>query len=217
MSYQQAVFANNEIYHIYNRGVEKRQTYLDKRDNERFIQTMFYYQLKKPPTRFSFKDRPQIISTNKGAEVLVEVLAFCIMPTHYHLLVRQVEEKGISKMLSKINNSYTRFFNIKHNRVGPLFQGSFKAVRIEDQYQLQHVCRYIHLNPLIDYLVTDLSDYPFSSYRQFIGQEDGCCVTRVILDDFKTREDYKKFVLDQEDYGRAIKFMKRLVLEEVSA
>ncbi|OGE33527.1 hypothetical protein A3J19_04510 [Candidatus Daviesbacteria bacterium RIFCSPLOWO2_02_FULL_41_8] len=214
MAYQQAVFGNGEFYHVVNRGVEKRITFLDKRDYQRFLETIEYYRLEKPPTRFSFRNRPKIFKKDSSNEVLVEIICFCLMPNHFHLLLKQVQENGISIFLSKLTNSYTKYFNTRHKRVGPLFQGSFKAVRIEDDEQLTHTSRYIHLNPLIDYLVKDLKSYKYSSYPQFLGLKDGFCKTHCILDHFSLPSTYEKFVLDQEEYGRIIKKIERLLLED---
>lgn len=214
MTYQQVAFGNGEFYHVVNRGVEKRITFLDRRNYQRFLETMEYYRFKNPPTRFSFRDRPNIFNKGSGNKVLVEIICFCLMPNHFHLLLKQVEENGVSIFLSKLTNSYTKYFNIKYKRVGPLFQGSFKAVRIEDDEQLIHTSRYIHLNPLIDYLVKDLRVYQYSSYPQFLGLKDGFCKIHYILDHFASPSAYEKFVLDQEEYGRTIKKIERLLLED---
>lgn len=213
MPYKQAIFANNEFYHVFNRGVEKRITFTTKRDFNRFIETMDYYRIKDPPIRFSFKNRPIIVQKNTASSPLVEIICFCLMPNHFHMLVRQIENNGITIFLSKLSNSYTKYFNTKYKRLGPLFQGSFKAVRIEDDEQLLHVSRYIHLNPLIDYLTIDLRTYSYSSYPEFLGLKKGFCKKEVILDNFKTPSDYEKFVLEQEDYGRKIKHIERLLLD----
>lgn len=213
MAYNQAIFANNEFYHVFNRGVEKRTTFTNRRDYNRFIETMDYYRAKDPPARFSYKDKPVIIKNTIISFPLVEIVCFCLMPNHFHMLIKQVENNGISTFLSKLSNSYTKYFNTKYKRVGPLFQGSFKAVRIEDDEQLLHVSRYIHLNPLIDYLTRDLKTYPYSSYQEFLGLKKGFCKKDIILDNFNTPSDYEKFVLDQEDYGRSIKRMERMIRE----
>ena len=216
MAYRQAIFANQEVYHIFNRGVEKRITFEDKRDCQRFIQTLDYYRFEEPPARFSFKSRPIFQKSKKTqAAPIIEVICYCLMPNHFHLLLKQAKEGGISTYLSKVTNSYTKYFNTKRKRPGPLFQGTFKAVRIEDDEQLLHVSRYIHLNPLIDFIVRNLRRFPFSSYPQFLGLEEGFCRKEEILDHFKSPADYEKFVLDQEDYGRKIKQIERLLLEEV--
>lgn len=213
MPYDQVIFANNEFYHVFNRGVEKRIIFMNKRDYDRFIDTMDYYRIKDPPTRFSFKNRPIALQKNIITPLLIEIICFCLMPNHFHMLVKQIESNGITTFLSKLSNSYTKYINTKYKRVGPLFQGSFKAVRIEDDEQLLHVSRYIHLNPLIDYLTKDLKTYPYSSYPEFLGLRKGFCKKEIILSHFRTPLDYEKFVLDQVDYAREIKKIERFVLE----
>lgn len=214
MPYQQAVFACGEFYHIFNRGVEKRTVFLDRRDYLRFVATLNYYRFDDLPARFSFKNRQVLTKRRPSGKPLVEIVCYCLMPTHFHLLIRQLEDGGITKFLSKLTNSYTKYFNTKHKRVGPLFQGSFKAVRIEDTDQLNHTSRYIHLNPLIDYLVKNLPSYEYSSYPEYLGERGGFCQTHFILNSFKSSVDYGQFVADQESYGRDIKNMKKLLLEK---
>lgn len=213
MPYQQAVFANGEFYHVFNRGVEKRTIFLDERDYQRFLCTLEYYRFKKPPIKFSLKNRPSIFKQVRDDALLVEIISFCLMPNHIHLLVRQIDEEGITKFMSKVLNSYTKYFNTKHHRVGPLFQGAFKAKRIEKEQQLLHVSRYIHLNPLVDYLVKDLRFYRYSSYLEYIYQNKGFSQSGYILSHFANPGKYEQFVLDQEDYGRTIKFMERVLME----
>lgn len=214
MPYQQAVFANKEFYHVFNRGVEKRTIFTNRRDYRRFLQTLDYYRLKNPPTRFSFRNRPTILRSQRASSSpLIEIVCFCLMPTHFHLLLRQLEESGITTFISKLTNSYTKYFNTKYRRIGPLLQGSFKAVRIENDEQLVHVSRYIHLNPVIDYLVRDLRRYEYSSYLEYVAQRHGFCRTDYVLSHFSSVNDYEKFVLDQEDYGRVIKNIERLLLD----
>lgn len=212
---QQVVFATNEYYHVFNRGVEKRIIFENQRDCKRFIQTLDYYRFDQPPTRFSFRNRPVALQKLKKIQgrSLVEIICYCLMPNHFHLLVKQTKEAGISTFLSKASNSYTKYFNTKYKRVGPLFQGTFKAVRIEDEEQLLHVSRYIHLNPLIDFIVRDLRHFPFSSYPEFLGLKNGFCKKDYILDHFNSPSSYEKFVLDQKDYARSIKQMERLLME----
>ena len=218
MAYRQAIFANNQFYHVYNRGVEKRATFMNKRDYSRFTQSFDYYRNKNQTIRFSFRNRPMLLKKDisSGNSFLVEIVSFCLMPNHFHLLLKQAADEGITKFLSKLSNSYTKYFNTKYQRVGPLFQGSFKAVRMESDEQLIHTCRYIHLNPLIDYLVKDLRAYPYSSYPEYLGLKNEFCQKESGMGSFSSPEEYEKFVLDQEDYGRSIKLIERTILEEAS-
>jgi putative transposase len=118
--------------------------------------------------------------------------------------------------MTRLINSYTRYFNTKYKRVGPVFQGVFKAVHIESDEQLIHVSRYIHLNPLVSFIITEknLFDYPWSSLNSFIKNDPGFINPKPILDNFPSINDYKKFVQDHADYGRELQKIKHLTLEK---
>lgn len=213
MSYRTTVFANNQYYHIFNRGVEKRTVFLDKRDYDRFIETMVYYQEIKPVCRFSFKKRDIFLnSPPHKSNKQVEIISYVLMPSHFHFILQQISNNGIPHFISKLVNSYTKYFNTRHKRIGPLFQGNFRAKRVEDDEQLLHLSRYIHLNPVTDYLVKDLKKYFYSSYPEFLDQsENNICNKEVVLSQFKTKAKYEKFVLEQKDYAKKIKEIERLI------
>lgn len=215
-------FANDEIYHIFNRGVELRPTFTDKREYKRGQQALNYYRFAQLP--FSFA-RALVLETSKRAiffdslakerKLIVELICYCLMPNHFHILIRQKRENGISKFLSNFTNSYTRYFNTKHKRIGPLFQGTFKAVRIESEDQLLHVNRYIHLNPIVSFVVKneDVLTYPGSSLSEYFLRKDTMCDTSVILSHFRSIGEYKKFLWDQIDYGKSLEAIKHLTME----
>src|SRR3990172_6410842 len=154
------VFVNDEIYHVFNRGVEKRPTFINKWELKRAILTLDYYRFAKLPIKLSKflilpnSDQTKLLeSIKKDCEKLVEIICFCLMPNHFHFLLKQKVDKGIPIFISNFTNSYTKYFNTRNERVGPLFQGIFKAVRIESEEQLIHVSRYIHLNPVSSFLI----------------------------------------------------------------
>lgn len=145
---------------------------------------------------------------------LIEVIAYCIMPTHYHFLVVQKKENGILKFISKTCNSYSHFYNLKKERQGPLFQGKFKAVRIRGIEQLLHLSRYIHLNPVTDYIVEDPENFEFSSYKDYLGERKSNFINpEVILSEFSTIKDYQQFVMDRKNYQRDLAQIKHLILD----
>lgn len=217
------VFANDEIYHVFNRGVEKRPTFTNKRELDRALLTLDYYRYDELPLKLSkFLIANEILkeqileNLKKDYEKLVEIVCFCFMPNHFHLLLKQKMENGISIFVSNFTNSYTRYFNTKHERIGPLFEGIFKAVRVVSDEQLVHVTRYIHLNPVSSFLVEpeDLESYKWSSYPSFLGlSENNFIVKDIVLDFFSSTKDYKKFVLDQVDYARQLEQIKYVSLE----
>jgi putative transposase len=205
-------FVNGEYYHIYNRGVAKMPIFTNFFDYRRFTKSMIYYQIEGPKPKFS-RFVPASVPLNEKNKI-VEIVCYCLMSNHFHFLLMQKKDGGITEFVSKLSNSYTRYFNVKNKRVGPLLQGEFKSVYIESNEQLLHVSRYIHLNPLIGYLVKDLDWHRWSSYPEYIGiGNTEVCSKDIILDQFKSREDYRQFVLDQEDYGKQLEIVKHQLLD----
>ncbi|MBI2268269.1 MAG: transposase [Candidatus Blackburnbacteria bacterium] len=213
-----------EIYHIFNKGIAGQPTFNTKRDYNRFLETMFYYQNKDIPIRLSklatlhSEQKSEILNyLNKKKQFIVDIVAYCLMPNHFHLLIKQTENNGTAKYTANITNSHTRYFNIKNKREGPLFKGKFQAVRIESEEQLLHVTRYIHLNPYSSYIVkttNDLLSYKYSSLRKYLGLEENQSIdTQTILAHFKSLETFKKFIFDQADYQRQLERIKHLILE----
>jgi putative transposase len=195
-------FSNGNYYHIYNRGVEKRNIYMDERDYYRFLETLgFYYKI---PTPMKLSDfRRGAIKTKKieNQTKLVTIFCYCLMPNHFHLLIRQEVDGGLSLFLRKLSDSYTRYFNTKYERVGSLFQGTFKAKLIESDEYLLHLSKYIHRNsfPLE---MWECKIYPYSSYNYYLsGEEHPFCDTNFILSYFSkdnTSSNYQSFVEEQE-------------------
>lgn len=206
---------NGEYYHIFNRGVAQMPIFNNAFDFKRFIKTTLYYQLSGPKPRFSiFTPTTTKLNLNKK---IVNIVCYCLMPNHFHFIVQQNEEGGVSEFISKLTNSYTKYINIKYNRTGHLFQGQFKAVHIETNEQFIHVSRYIHLNPLVGYITTDLTKYPWSSYLEYIGLlNTNICSKDIILGQFESREAYKQFVQDQKDYGKMLEIIKHQLLDDHS-
>lgn len=213
MPYRITPLVNDQIYHVFNRGVAKLPIFTDKRDYNRFLETIYYYQFQGPKPQFSQLNRFKDFKFDKNKKI-VEVFCYCLMPNHYHFLIKQIEDNGISEFISKLSNSYTKYFNTKYDRVGPLLQGQFKAVRIEYDEQLIHVSRYIHLNPIASFLVKDLKEYQWSSYPSYIGlQVDKICTSEFILSMFKTKQKYEQFVLDQVEYAQSLERIKYLLID----
>ncbi len=204
-------FVNGEYYHVFNRGVAAMPIYRNARDYGRFMRTMLYYQIEGPKPRLSLFKPTKVFLKNKK---IVDVICYCFMPNHFHFLIRQKKDGGITEFVSKISNSYTKYFNTKNQRYGPLLQGEFKAVHIDTNEQLIHVSRYIHLNPIVGFVTSDLSTYKWSSFPEYEGEANASiCAKEIILDQFPSMEDYKQFVLDQEDYARKLEIIKHQLLD----
>lgn len=212
MPYRLTPLVNGQIYHIFNRGVEKRRIFEDRSDYRRFIKTLQYYLTDGLKPRFSHfsKTKLQIDDSKKVANIL----AYCLMPNHFHLLIKQEKDNGISELIAKLINSYTKYYNLKYGRVGPLLQGQFKAVLVENDEQLIHLSRYIHLNPLVAFLVDDLNKYEWSSFREYLSPTIGFCNKEDVLAFFQ-HSPYKQFVLDHAEYATELEIIKHQLLEEI--
>ncbi|MGB9680833.1 MAG: transposase [Minisyncoccia bacterium] len=214
-----------EYYHIFNRSIDRKPIFIYKKDVLRAIKSLDFYRLAET-NKVKFSDF-NIWSDEKKQEFLekfcdknnhlVEILSYCFMPNHYHFLLRQEKEDGISKFISQFQNSYTRFFNTKYKRKGHIFEGQFKAVRVETEEQLIHLSRYIHLNPYSSFVVKEINDlitYPYSSLMGYLSDKEGKFLNKeIILSHFKNKKAYKKFVFNQADYQRELERIKHLLLE----
>ncbi len=217
------VFRNDEIYHIFNRGVERRPIFTSRREYARAQKLLKFYRHKEIPIRFSqVQLQPEEIKIKMleslfKSEKLVLILAYCLMPNHFHFLVKQISDNGITKFVANFTNAYTKFFNTKHQRVGPLLQGVFKAEHVETDEQLVHLSRYIHLNPVASGVITEgmLDSYEWSSYPEYISLSSNEITEKdIVLSMFKSVEEYIKFVRDQIGYAKELEKIKHLLVEE---
>lgn len=213
------IFANNEYYHIYNRGVDKRKIFLDRNDYIRFLHDLYEFNDQERATEFARISKHNVggstsyiktLHIKKPRKKLVEIICFCQMPNHFHLILKQVVENGISRFMHKLGTGYTMAFNIKKERSGSLFQGRFKAIHIENETYLTHLSRYIHLNPVElkkpnwkkqgiknwKEINQFLENYRWSSYLDYIGKKNFPSVTdrKLLLDIFENEKEYKKFI-----------------------
>lgn len=211
-----------EIYHVFNRGIDRRPTFIAKKEYERALQSIKFYRFAQPPIRLSRfllldkKRQELVLDALENSFRLVDIICFCLMPNHFHFLLKQKKDNGISKFLSNFQNSYTRFFNTKNQRDGPLFLNQFKAIRIETDEQLVHVSRYIHLNPYTGYIIKTLEEiklFPYSSLASYLEDSNDFIQTELIQSFFNKPIDYQEFVFNQADYQRRLKEIEHLLLE----
>lgn len=189
-------FAENEFYHIYNRGTDKRTIFVDKADYDRFIRLLYVCNnavsvVMKELRTFNFS---QLTSAVSERTPLVAIGAYCLMPNHFHLLIKQVIRDGISMFMKKLLTAYAMYFNEKNDRSGGLFEGTFKSSRIKDDNYLKYLFAYIHLNPIkmvdsswkeegikdMSRVSEYLKKYEYSSYLDFIGSHrpEGAIINR---------------------------------------
>ena len=167
------IWQQGMYYHIYNRGTGKT--------------TLF-----QEPTNYQFVTEKL---KKYSRENQVTVIAFCLMPNHYHFMVRQDGDKEAGNIPQSVFNSYSKAYNKKYSRSGTLFEGRFRAKPILTSSHLQHLCRYIHGNPVKDGLVTDPIDWPYSNYASWLGQRDTYFVDESFLQEqFGNADNYKEFL-----------------------
>lgn len=200
-------YIENGYYHIYNRGVEKREIFLDEQDCFMFIYYLKMYlsppeelmQLKQPGLRLD-----RYISHNLYTEL--ELLSFALMPNHIHLLIKQYSKNGIVKLMRRLSTAYVMYFNKKYDRVGALFQNRYKGILITTDNYLLHISRYIHLNPRN--IQSSINFHKFTSYDYYLSSKKASWIKPdEILDCFKVAQSrdlrnmmsYKVFV---EEYSK---------------
>lgn len=210
MGYRKNPLATDEYFHIYNRGVEKRLITIDNHDRERWIKTMFYYRFANASSQFAVVN----LQNFAGERPLVELVAYCLMPNHFHLLAKQIQEGGISLWVRKMTVSYSRYFNTRHNRVGPLFQGPYKNRRIASTEDLLHISRYIHLNPFVARLTENPAKYQWSSFNAYLEpRAKNGLQQQILLQQFSSPILYERFVTDFADYARSYHELQHLFLD----
>lgn len=201
------IYAENSFYHLYNRGVEKRKIFKDEQDYKVFLKYLREY-LSPPPDpknlKVSFVSKGQ---TFKGVPRLprnytkeIGLVAFCLMPNHFHLLIKQADKNSMQRFMQSLVTRYSMYFNKRYDRVGTLFQGRYKAVLVKDEPYLLHLSRYIHLNP--EEQTSDIKSW-YSSYSSYLGERKlGWLRPEIVLSFFnqtnlpflKRTNTYKDFV-----------------------
>ncbi len=220
MGYRTVSFAPGNIYHICHRGVARQNIFTNKYERQRFLALLVYYLPHGYVVSYSLAKKQrglkkwEIVSRgtpyNKG---LVDLLCYCLMGSHVHLLLCENTERGISTYLQRVFNSYARYFNVRHERSGPLFTGRFRAVHIDGSDQFLHVTRYVHLNPYVAGMVDDPVIYQWSSLNEYVGvRKHNLCHTRLLGSLMKPGE-YRGFVTDYANYARELESIKHLILE----
>jgi putative transposase len=204
----------DEYYHIYNRGVEKRNIFMDDNDRWRFLTLLFIFQSNMfipNISRVVTDVRHRMLNTDTMLEVLknktVELVSFCLMPNHFHLILKGNEEKSISKFMQRLGNAYTKYFNTKYERKGHLFSGKYNSILIDSNEYLLYLSAYIHLNPreLKQWNKKELL-YPWSSFQDFSKENrwGGFLDSSIVSNQFNDSREYKNFV-EESDIKSGVK------------
>lgn len=210
MTTRKVPLVEGEIYHIFSKSIAGFEIFGKDSEYRRMKGLLKYYKMENTPLKFSvfleIKDKEKFFQKHFAAKgTLVDIIAYCLMPTHIHLILKQLKKDGISIFMRNVLDSYTRYFNIKIKRKCPLWESRFQRVWVNTDEQLLHLSRYICLNPVTAYLVDKPQDWEFSSYKEFLGEveeKERICNYSEVLDIKPQR--YKEFVNSQIDYQREL-------------
>lgn len=218
-----------ELYHVLNRGVDKRKIFMDDKDCYRFIHDLFEFndqqRVQSNFRRFNAQSHAVGVRAIERRErkLLVKIHAFCLMPNHYHLLLSPMVDGGVPMFMQKLNGGYAQYFNQRHEREGTLFERGYKLVSVNSQSHFIHLPYYIHLNPLdmaapewrerkinnLNKALDFLENYKWSSHLDYLGKENFPSVTQ------------RDFLLEvfggEKEYGKMLKsWLKDLSLNRIS-
>jgi len=211
-----------ETYHIFSKSIAGFKIFGSDENGLRLLNGIRFFRSRVPGQALSWllkNDPGRVAKVDRigGGSRRVQLIAYCIMQTHFHLLLRQKTEDGISVFMGQLLNSYTRYFNLKHKRKGPLWEGTFQSVHVETDEQALHLTRYIHLNPVTAYLVNAPGEWKFSSYSEYVGSlnpGEALCEREHFQN--LPADQYVKFVADRIDHQRRLAQHKDLILEDPS-
>lgn len=235
MSLRKEELINKEIYHVVVRGVGDSLIFKDKDDYYRAVFSLYEFNNTKPVTiqrqrqKRANRGPSSTDSIRTEREKLVEILAFCLMPNHIHLLLRQVEDEGITKFMRKLGTGYAGYFNRKYDRKGYVFQGRFRSQIVQDDNYLKIVFVYIHVNPISllepgwkekgieepERAIQFLENYQWSSYSDYLKKKNFPSVTdrKFLLEVLEGKENCKEFIENWMVYKNEISNFKDLILE----
>lgn len=207
-----------EIYHIYSKSISDFTIFKAERDYEKMLDALMFYSIDTPPGKLSLfkKGRTGLLKLfhDQSSDRLIDIIAYCLMPTHFHLVLKEIRDRGITELMTTALKSYSHYFNTKYVRKGPLWESQFKNVLVKDDEQLLHLTRYIHLNPVTAFLVNNSRDWKYSSYNEYLGliPENGRLTS---FSNYLTFDKcyYESFVADQISYQRELASFKNITLE----
>jgi REP element-mobilizing transposase RayT len=193
--------ASESYYHVYARGNNKQKLFIDSLDYKYFLKLFDRYLSKEKAI-----SKARVTYPNYSDEI--EIVAYCLMSNHFHLMVYQANVPNLEKFMRSIMTSYSRYFNLKYKRTGSLFESRYKASRIYHEIYFQHITRYIHLNP------RNWASHRYSSLGYYRSGNEPCWLyPGRVLDLFASRSDYMKFVSDYEEMRNSLNDIKYLLAD----
>lgn len=196
----------NSYYHACNQGVEGKDIFKDEEDHKTFL---FYLYIYTVPLEIVLARYPSLPARLRAKNLSSEIrlVAYCLMPNHFHLLLKQESASSMPKLLKQITNGYTTYFNSKYQRTWRLMHGRYKSVLIGSEYLLLQMVRFVHLNPSTAGLCADPGDYIWSSYKNPLH-------TNELMNRFGSLEEWEKFHLDKDSYQLNLPKIKDLMISE---
>lgn len=183
MPYRADAFSSGQYYHIYNRGAARGKLFFNEGNYEYLLRLVLKHCLKYGVT----------------------IIVYCLMPNHYHFLLRQETDQPLSRFINVLFNGYVQALNLQQGRSGTLFEGRFRHKRVDDWQYLSHLCRYIHRNPVKAQMVAHPEDWPYSNFREWVGLRESALMDQgFIHEHFPNPEEYRAFVNDIEDEKKSL-------------
>ena len=214
MGYRKVPLANGCHYHVFNKSIAGFEIFRYREEYLRMLQTLRFYRtaLKGESYSLALRDKYLYAPEVHGPE-RVRVLAYCIMPTHVHLFLEQITSDGIADFMRYATGGYTKYFNLRAKRKGPLWESRFESRLVKTDIYALHLARYIHLNPTSAGLANKPNDWEFSSYHEYLeqSQDKHFCEFKHAIN--ASPETIRKFTEDREDYQRSLQIIKSLILE----
>ena len=192
MAKRNIAFRKGRYYHIYNRGANRNKIFFEKEN--------YLYLLRK--------------LKEYSRNYYFSVIAYCLMPNHFHFLFRQDGNASLNIAVGYLFNTYTKAINKKYNRTGTLFEGHFKCIEVEDEKYLLELCRYIHRNPVDDKLVENIEEWEFSNYLEWVGERKGSLIDTDLRDKhFPAGKGYENYVMDYVSDKQARNELRKFLFE----
>ncbi len=211
------------VYHILNKSIAGYNIFSSHKEYERFLQMIRFFSADTKLPRFSRfisqsknekKSFEEFLEEKTSNKLIVDIIAYCIMPTHFHLVLKQLKNNSIANFVGNFSGTYAREFNSRHKRKGFLWEDRFKNILITSNEQLLHLTRYIHLNSVTAGIVEKPEQWKYSSYKEYVEPEKVKYPLCRINDSLAVSPSgYRKFVEEQKEHQRELAKIKKIILE----